>query len=89
MEGTGSQSYLNEQFNLVEEYNKSKENGEKYENFNDFLEVKYQELSLELTKLRQKRIRNRGGDVLKRCAIVKKLMAIDDLFVTQGYQRPF
>ena len=86
MEGTGPQSYLNEQLNLAHEYEIAEEKEKKYKDFDDFLKVKYQELSLELATLRQKRIRNRGGggDLLKRCAIVKKLMAIEDYFSSKN-----
>ena len=69
---------LNIQFNFLEEYQSDENNKREYKTFDDFLKEKRKELSVELTKLRQKRIENKGGDLLKRCAIVQKLNVINE-----------
>ena len=69
---------LNGQLTLISEYNDIKEDNDVYETFDDFLKEKQRELSLELETLRKKRIEKKGGDLLKRCAIVQKLKAIDE-----------
>ncbi|MBR1429493.1 MAG: hypothetical protein IJ590_04555 [Rickettsiales bacterium] len=75
---------LNEQLNLVCEYNNDEENEAKYKTFDNFLKAKRTELISELQILRKKRIEKKGGDLLKRCAIVQKLTAIDDYFSTKN-----
>jgi hypothetical protein len=69
---------LNEQFKLVSEYENIEENKKKYKTFDDFLKGKRKELSLELEELRKKKIEKKGGDLLKRCAIIQKLNIIDE-----------
>ena len=69
---------LNVQFNFLEEYRSDENNKRKYKTFDDFLKGKREELSSELEELRKERIKKEGGDLLKRCALVQKLRAIED-----------